>query len=512
MRKSTGIAVSDGAAAGDVYVYTRSDVSVGHKAASDPAEESARLKDALRQADTELARLGAQAEDAGDAEAAAVFEIHRMMLEDEDVLASLEDAIAAGASAEEAVARTEESFTALFSATGDDYMQARADDVRDICGRLIGLLTASAVPEIPDGTFILVADEILPSDLTRFGRERLQAVVTRRGSRTAHAAILLRTMKIPAVTGVDIDGVRTGSYAAVDATSGTVCFDAGENAAAQMLAHAEATRKSPLQREGQPFKLYLNIGSDRDIDAPTWEKCDGIGLFRTEYLYLGRPDLPTEEEQLRAYTAVLEAAHGKPVTVRTFDIGADKRPAALPLEHEENPALGCRGLRVYAVYPAVLRTQLRALLRAAVHGEMRIMYPMVTSRAEIEALKEQVAAVAEELEREGIPYRLPPQGAMIETPAAALLSEELAQAVDFFSVGTNDLTQYTLALDRQSAALDAYADPGHTAILRLIKVAADNAHKAGIPICVCGELAADPDLTEKWRELGIDALSVSSIG
>lgn len=504
-----GKTVCGGVVSGEVYVLPR---KAGENAEPgfpvSPAEEWRRLELAVSAVKDELAVCIQEADTATLKE---IFEVHRMMLEDEDILSSLRDAVQNGAAAQQAVAKTEREFSQLLRDTGDEYMIARADDIRDLCQRLTSFLSAGSGCAKPQNPVVLVADELLPGDLIGIGKEKIIGIVMGSGTVFSHVSILIKEMGIPALICEKNDAVKTGMSVLLNADDGTVFFAPDDKTLrdrtpAKQLA---AEKKEPSPFCGFSGKRYINIGNPSEMTGSLPEQCDGIGLMRTEYLYLGRADLPGEEEQVSIYRSILEKANGKSVTVRTFDVGSDKSVASLPLKKEENPALGLRGLRVYSLYPEVFRTQLKALLRAAVFGNLRIMYPMVTSRREIDEIRQALSCAAKELEAHGIPYRIPPQGAMIETPAAALLSDEIAGAVDFFSVGTNDLTQYTLALDRQDGRLDRFFDPSHQAILTLIAIAAENAHKNGIEIGICGELASDPALLPQWIALGLDCLSLS---
>lgn len=504
-----GKTVYSGMAAGTAYVLRKPTANRGSEKAVNAFEELRRIELAVDSVIEDLEACMASAESEAERD---VLEIHRMMLEDEDVIASLRNAVENdGLSAEDAVAQTEHRFVNMLLDTHDDYMMARADDVRDICGRLTASLSGDDTPDIPRAPFVLVADELLPGDLLRFKGVNLTGIVMRSGTLYSHTSILIREMRVPALICGGIDGIKTGMRVLLNADSGKVCFDPDDEAETS-FAHSmvlETEKETAQHPHKLPCALCVNIAGVQEGNEALLDQCDGVGLFRTEFLFIGRSDLPDEEEQFQAYKSVLCAAKGKPVTIRTFDLGADKQSASIPLAPESNPALGCRGLRVYSVYPQVFQTQLRALLRAAVYGDSRIMFPMVTCCSEIEAIRRHLSAAAETLTAQGVLYRIPLLGAMIETPAAVMLSEELAGCVDFFSVGTNDLTQYTFAIDRQSANAVIPADEEYEALLRLIRIAADNAHKAGIKIGICGELAADPTLLQSWTEMGIDSLSVA---
>ena len=504
-----GKTVCGGIVIGTAFVFDRKPMSDIERKPASPSDEWARLSLAVSTVRNDLT---ACMEGAGNDTARDILEVHRMMLEDEDITAYLKNAVTEeGLSAEAAIAGASRYFSDLFAETGDDYLIARIDDIRDVMGGILSCLSREETLPEPDGPFVLFADELFPGDLMRFDRKNLAGVVMGFGTVASHVSILLREMGIPALICGKALPVRAGTNVLLNADCGTVIFDYDENGPDAGIIAALLTEKSAEQSpfDGLPCRLYVNIGSPEEIGEALMERCDGIGLFRSEFLYSGRPDLPGEEEQFSVYRTVLEKANGKPVTVRTFDIGSDKSVEALPLPKEENAALGFRGLRVYPLYPEAFRAQLRALLRAAVFGDLRILYPMVTSEKELAGLRQTVLMTARELEEEGLPYRIPPQGAMIETPAAALLSDEIAGQAEFLSVGTNDLTQYTLALDRQSGRLDRYEDPRHRAVLSLVRMAAESAHRHGIPIGICGELASEPGLTGKWTAAGIDYLSVS---
>ena len=503
-----GKTVCGGTVSGTAYVFHRKTEYGAKDKTVCASEESQRLETAVAAVREKLALCAEQAE---SDTARDILDVHRMMLEDEDVLDFLRCAVRNdGTTAEMAVSQTQQHFSKLFSDTGDSYLIARIDDIRDVCGELISFLSPQEVTAEPQGPVILVADELLPGDLMQLDRKNLTGIVMCSGTVWSHASILIKEMGIPALICEAAHKAETGMSVLLNASDGTVCFKAGDESPeddifAQQLA-AGTKKASPFWH--LPCGLYVNIGDPREVSDALMEKCNGIGLFRTEYMYLGKACLPDEEEQFSVYRDILQKANGKSVTVRTFDIGSDKSTEALPLEKEENPALGFRGLRVYSLYPEAFKTQLRALLRAAVYGNLRVMYPMVTSGEEIDEIGQTLAQAAQELEAQGIPYRIPQQGAMIETPAAALLSSEIAEKVDFLSVGTNDLTQYTLAIDRQNGRLDRFSDLSHRAIMSLIKTATENAHRNGIEIGICGELASQPELIGKWLELGIDHLSV----
>lgn len=505
-----GKVICKGFALGTAYVFRKNTAkhTKEHKPLS-VTDELKRLELAVLKAKEELSLCIAESD---SNTAKEIFEIHRMMLEDEDILSYLQDAVKnSGIAAQEAVKKAECYFSELFKSTQDDYMIARIDDIRDVCGRLSSFLQPEVLPKKLQKPAVLVADELLPGDLVEIGKENIIGIVTSSGTLYSHASILIREMGIPALICENIDEIKTGMEVLLDGECGTAYFEPDAKTIENFKNNKDfaAQKNKPLFFDKLPCKLYVNIGNAGELNGDLVNKCDGVGLFRTEYMYLGKAQLPDEEEQFKIYKEILEKANGKSVTVRTFDIGSDKSVETLPLKKEENPALGLRGLRVYSLYPEAFKSQVRALLRAAVYGNLRIMYPMVTSSAEISEIKKIVSNTAQELKQQGILYKIPPQGAMIETPAAALLSDEIAKTVDFFSVGTNDLTQYTLAIDRQSGELEPLDANGYKAVISLIKIATDNAHNNGIEIGICGELASVPEFTKKWIELGMDYLSVS---
>ncbi len=507
MKIFNGKTVCGGTSTGICYV-------LNHNEHNTQVHESVSKENELRRISGAILNVGEslqkRAENEENATVREILELHNMMLEDEDILSSLIDTISAGGvTAEEAVVRTEEAFTKMLLDTNDEYMMARADDVRDICRELKLFLTGDITEAMPDEPFVLIVDELLPSDLTRFAQKRLSGIITRTGSIYSHVAIMIRALNIPALIVKDTNAIRTGMSILIDGDSGRAYLEPDVKAKATLFESRHVRNDNIFTSGKLSCAICVNIGSAHEAKEALFDTCDGIGLFRTEFLYIGRRDLPSEDEQFDTYKLVLEAAHGKPVVIRTFDLGADKQSEALPLEAEANPALGCRGLRVYSVYPDAFMTQIRSLLRASVYGDLRIMYPMVTSCAEMHELRARVLDVAKSLEKENIPFRIPPQGAMIETPAAVMISAELAKCSDFFSVGTNDLTQYTYAADRLNTNTERIAESDNTALLRLIELAVSNAHNAGIKIGICGELAANVDMIKAWTDMRIDSLSVS---
>lgn len=520
----TGKAVYKGIAMGPVVILKNKDLKIKRENIENAQAEMERLEAALDKTGKQLQTLYEKAVKEVGEESAAIFEVHQMMLEDDDYLEAIRGMISEELiNAEYAVFATGESFAQIFAGMDDAYMKERAADVKDVSSRLIRNL--SGQEEIDFATMepsIIVADDLSPSETVQMDKKRILAFVTVHGSTNSHTAILARMMNIPALIGVNLawDGIKQGMLAVVDAFEEKVIFDPSEEIIA---ATKERIRKEEEQRlllqamkgqetitkSGQKVQLFANIGNVGDVDYVLENDAEGIGLFRSEFLYIGRSSLPTEEEQFDAYRAVVERMEGRKVVIRTLDIGADKQADYLNMDKEENPAMGCRAIRICLSRPEIFRTQLRALLRAAIYGELLVMYPMIISVEEVKQIYAIVDEVEQELKAEGIPYRRPEQGIMIETPASVIMSEELAELVDFFSIGTNDLTQYTLAIDRQNEKLDAFYDPHHPAILRMIKMVTDNAHKHGIWVGICGELGADPQLTETFVRMGVDELSVA---
>lgn len=456
---------------------------------------------------------------------AAIFEIHQMMLEDLDYLDSIRNMIETqSVNAEFAVAMTGDNFAQMFAQMDDDYMKARAADVKDISERLIRVLSnrqnQTGETGDSDEKYIIVADDLAPSETIQLDREKVQAFVTRKGSTNSHTAILARTMNIPALVLTPVAEEINGKEAIVDGFTGTVILEPDEDVRKEYeeKQREEAHRRELLERlkgkpaiteDGKEIKLYANIGGVKDVAAVLQNDAAGIGLFRSEFLYLQNQDYPTEEEQFKAYKTVAEMMAGKKVIIRTLDIGADKKVDYFQLDEEDNPALGYRAIRICLTRPEIFRTQLRALLRASAFGNIAIMLPMITSLWEVQKAKEIIADVKKELTEQGISYKDVEVGVMIETPAAVMIADDLAKEVDFFSIGTNDLTQYTLAIDRQNEHLDTFYNAHHPAVLRMIGMVAESAHKAGIWAGICGELGADLELTEAFVQMGIDELSVS---
>lgn len=524
MIRFNGKSVYKGIAVGSVVVLRQEEQKVRRSRVKDLDEELARVNQAVKVAQEQLQELYDKAvAEVGEA-SAAIFEVHQMMLEDEDYLDAISSMIRTElVNAEYAVAVTGDNFSKMFAGMDDDYMKARAADVMDISNRLIQCLSGHESNErILKEPAIIVAEDLSPSETVQMDKTKILAIVTVHGSVNSHTSILARTMNIPALIGVplDINEIQTGMRAVVDGTLGEVIFAPDEAVSAQAeqkLAQEKEKRrllqelkgKDNVTLDGQKINVYANIGSVSDVGYVLENDAGGIGLFRSEFLYLGRNDFPTEEEQLQAYRQVLQTMGEKKVIIRTLDIGADKQVDYFDLGKEDNPALGYRAIRICLKQPDIFKTQLRALFRASVYGNLAIMYPMIISTEEVRRIFEIVEEVKSELREAGISFREPEQGIMIETPAAVMISDALAQMVDFFSIGTNDLTQYTLAIDRQNARLDDFYNPHHEAVLRMIRMVVNSAHKYGKWAGICGELGADLALTETFVRMGLDELSVS---
>ena len=488
------------------------------------AAELQRVESAKAQAIEQLGKLYDKAvKEVGEA-SAAIFEVHQMMLEDLDFNEAIENVIRTQeVNAEYAVASTGDSFSEMFASMDDDYMKARAVDIKDISERLVQNLAGNGDNGL-DFTepVIVVADDLTPSETVQMDKEKILAFVTVHGSTNSHTAILARMMNIPALIGVEmnLEDMQTGTEAVVDGFTGEFILYPEEivKAKAQKKLDEENEKRNLLLElkgkenitlSGKKIELYANIGSAADVGYVLENDAGGIGLFRSEFLYIGRNELPSEEEQFQAYKQVAQNMAGKKVIIRTLDIGADKQADYLNLGKEENPALGYRAIRICLTQTEIFKTQLRAIFRASNYGQIAIMYPMITSVEEVKKIQEIVQEVKKELRDCEIPYKDVEEGIMIETPAAVMISDELAELVDFFSVGTNDLTQYTLAIDRQNEKLDAFYNPHHKAVLKMIQMVVDNAHKAGKWAGICGELGADPELTETFVRMGVDELSVA---
>ena len=524
MQSYQGKSVYKGIAMGPVVVLKKNDYQVKRTRVEDPEAEIKRVDEALEKSKEQLQKLYDKAvQEVGEA-SAAIFEVHQMMLEDDDYLEAIQNTIRTEQiNAEYAVAATGDNFAEMFASMDDDYMKARSADIKDISERLVRNLSGQDDADLSSiEPSIIVADDLSPSETVQMDKDKILAFVTVHGSTNSHTAILARMMNIPALIGVDMDleELHTGMEAVVDGFQGTVIFEPDETVKAQttekMAEEAEKLRllqelkgKENVTLDGHKINIYANIGSVGDIGYVMENDAGGIGLFRSEFLYLGRNDFPTEEEQFQAYKQAVQMMAGKKVIIRTLDIGADKQVDYFNLGNEDNPAMGYRAIRICLKQPESFKTQLRALLRAAVYGNLSIMYPMITSTEEVKKIYEIVAEVEKELKAQEIQYKIPEQGIMIETPAAAIISDRLAEMVDFFSIGTNDLTQYTLAIDRQNEKLDEFYNPHHEALLRMIQMVVDNAHKCGKWAGICGELGADTTLTEEFVRMGLDELSVA---
>ena len=524
MQSFQGKSVYKGIVMGPVVVLKKNDYQVIRTRIEDAQGETAGVQVAVKRSQEQLQKLYDKAlKEVGEA-SAAIFEVHQMMLEDEDYLEAIQNMIQTEmVNAEFAVAVTGDNFSQMFASMDDDYMKARAADIKDISERLVRKLSGQEDADLSDiDPSVIVADDLSPSETVQMDKEKILAFVTVHGSTNSHTAILARMMNIPALIGVPLalDELKNGTTAVVDGFTGQVTFEPDEETQAATLKRVQEEKeklallqelkgKENITLDGKKINIYANIGSVGDIGYVLENDAGGIGLFRSEFLYLGRNDFPTEEEQFQAYKQVVQTMAGKKVIIRTLDIGADKQVDYFNLGNEENPALGYRAIRICLKQPDIFKTQLRALFRAAVYGNLSIMYPMITSVEEVEKIYEIVKEVEIELKAQEIQYRIPEQGIMIETPAAVMISDRLAEMVDFFSIGTNDLTQYTLAIDRQNEKLDDFYNPHHEAVLRMIQMVVDNAHKCGKWAGICGELGADLTLTEKFVRMGLDELSVA---
>ena len=522
MEMYTGKSIFKGIAIGKILFYQKGEQPVKRVKIEDTAEQIKRYEDARAKAAEQLQGLYEKAlKEVGEANA-AVFEVHQMMLEDDDYIDSVVNIIETQqVNAEFAVATTGDNFAKMFVEMEDDYFKARAADVKDISERMVNILSGNeSGGAIGDEPVIVVAEDLAPSETVQMDKEKLLAFVTRLGSANSHTAILARTMNIPALIEVDIKEEWSGKMAVVDGYTGTFYIDPDEETLKKMQEKKEEDIKARelLQElkgkedvtvDGKHIKLYANIGGVKDVASVLANDAAGIGLFRSEFLYLEADNYPDEEAQFQAYKTVAENMAGKKVIVRTLDIGADKQVDYFNLDHEENPAMGYRAIRICLDRRDIFRTQLRALLRASAYGNIGIMYPMIISVDEVKEIKKIVESIKAELTEKGIEYGEVEQGIMIETPAAVMISDLLAKEVDFFSIGTNDLTQYTLAIDRQNSKLDNIYDAHHPAVLRMIQQTIENGHKAGCWVGICGELGADMTLTETFLKMGIDELSVS---
>lgn len=523
MKVLEGKSVFSGIAIGKISILQKMNTSVKRTRVEDVEAEAARVDEAKEKAISQLQKLYEKAVQEVGESGAAIFEVHQMMMEDEDYLDSIRNIIRTeNVNAEYAVATTGDNFSSMFAQMDDDYMRARAADVKDISDRLVRVLSGyddgdmeSAEPSI------IVAEDLAPSETVQMDKSKVLAFVTRKGSSNSHTAILARTMNIPALINIDYDESMDGVMAVVDGKSGSLIVDPDEETLEkyrnqkeeelrQRAMLKELKGKATETKSGHKIHLYTNIGSPADVASVLANDGEGIGLFRSEFIYLEKDNYPTEDEQFQIYKSVAQNMAGKKVIIRTLDIGADKQIDYFNMAHEENPAMGYRAIRICLDRPEVFKTQLRALFRASVFGNISIMYPMIISLKEVKQIKEIVAEVKKELTEQGIPFKEDlEQGVMIETPAAVMISDLLAKEVDFFSIGTNDLIQYTLAIDRQNAKLDNIYDSHHEAVLRMIQMVVENAHKEGIWAGICGELGADTTLTERFVKMGVDELSVS---
>lgn len=524
MEQYQGISVFGGVAIGRIHIFSKGQQQVKRIKVQDTEAEKKRYREAVQTAITELQGLYDKAlKEVGEANA-AIFEMHQMMLEDEDFTESVENIIdSQSVNAEYAVASTGDNFAQMFASMDDEYMRGRAADVKDISERLVSVLNGASRQQMDaDEPVIVMAVDLAPSETVQMDKDKVLSFVTTQGSVNSHTAILARTMSIPALIGVDmpLDAELEGKFAIVDGDNGTVYIDPSEDVLAQMQEKKEQAEekkqllqqlkgKETITKDGKKIKLYANIGNSKDLAMVLQNDAEGIGLFRSEFLYLEKEDYPTENEQFMVYKMVAETMAGKQVIIRTLDIGADKQCDYFNMDPEDNPALGYRAIRICLTRPEVFKTQLRALYRASAFGNISIMYPMITSVWEVKQIKKIVEEVKEELRAQNIEFGEVAQGIMIETPAAVMISRELAKEVDFFSIGTNDLTQYTLAIDRQNPKLDDFYDAHHPAVLKMIHMVAQNAHAEGIWAGICGELGADLELTEQFLQMGIDELSVS---
>lgn len=522
MEQYKGKSIFKKMAIGKIFYYEKNQTSVKREKVEDVEAEVTRFNEAKETAKGQLERLFEKAQrEVGETEA-AIFEVHMMMMDDGDYLDSIYNIIRTQETcAEYATAVTGDNFAAMFAAMDDEYMKARAADVKDISERIVNVLSGNGqdMAEM-DEPVILVADDLAPSETVQMDKSKLLGFVTRYGSANSHTAILARTMNIPALIEVDISKEWNGKMAVIDGYEGTVTIEPDEEYLEKAKAiQAEELRKQELLKEmkgketvtkdGKKIHLYANIGSVSDTAAALMNDAEGIGLFRSEFLYLESEDYPTENEQFLAYKTVAENMAGKKVIIRTLDIGADKQVGYFNLDKEDNPALGYRAIRICLTREEVFKTQLRALLRASAFGNISVMFPMIISVDEVKRAKAILEEVKGELKEHGIAYKDIEVGVMIETPASVMISEELAKEVDFFSIGTNDLTQYTLAIDRQNPKLDSFYDPHHPAVLRMIQQTIENGHKGGAWVGICGELGADTELTETFLKMGVDELSVS---
>ena len=524
MKEYKGKSVFGGIAIGRIKVYNKSEQQVKRGHVDDTEHEKKRYYAAVDKAARQLQELYDKAvKEVGEANA-AIFEMHQIMLTDDDYKESVENIIESQhVNAEYAVAQTGDNYAAMFAAMEDEYMRGRSADLKDISERLINILSGfNASSMVSDEPVIIVAEDLAPSETVQLDKDKILSFVSVKGSVNSHTAILARTMGIPALIGTPVipDNDIDGKMGIVDGNSGCLYVDPdNEKLGYYRKKQDEQLRQKELLQllkgreditiDGRKIKLYANIGNVKDVMTVKANDAAGIGLFRSEFIYLERDTFPTEEEQFNIYRIVAENMAGKPVIIRTLDIGADKQCDYFNMDKEDNPALGMRAIRICLTRTEIFKTQLRALYRASAYGNINIMYPMIANMWEIDRIKEIEKEVRDELKQQGIDTGNVQTGIMIETPAAVMQSDELAEKVDFFSIGTNDLTQYTLAVDRQNPKLDSFFDPHHPAVLKMIKMVVDNAHKAGIWAGICGELGADTSLTREFLKMGVDELSVS---
>ncbi|WP_296628827.1 phosphoenolpyruvate--protein phosphotransferase [uncultured Negativibacillus sp.] len=521
MKKGTGRPVFSGVAIGRAYIYKKQQAALP-TSCGDASVEQRHFEEAKEEARAQLQALFEKTCKEIGEEQGMIIDVQMMMLDDLDYLESIEAMIKNGASAAEAVKETGDTFAAAFAAMDDDYMKARAVDVKDVSTRIVTILCGGKTGFSMEEPGILVAEDLTPSETVQMPKDKILAFVTRQGSSNSHTAILARIMNIPSLvqTQINLDDEIDGKQMIVDGFEGCYYIEPDEQTLAVMKEKRHATEeyrqqleayrgKESVTRGGRKINLFANIGNPDDLVHVIEGDAEGVGLMRSEFLYLGRTDFPTEEELFEAYKKVVEGLGGRRVVIRTLDIGADKQADYFGLEHEENPALGLRGIRICLEREDVFRPQMRAIYRASAYGPVSVMFPMIASLWEVRKVKEFCAKIREELIAEGVAVGEVELGIMIETPAAAIMSAQLAKEVDFFSVGTNDLTQYTLAIDRQNPNLDAFYDAHHPAVLELLRQVAHNAHEAGIWAGICGELGADASLTETFLEMGYDELSVS---
>lgn len=524
MKEYKGKSVFGGIAIGRIKVYNKSEQQVKRVHVDDTEHEKKRYYAAVDKAARQLQELYDKAvKEVGEANA-AIFEMHQIMLTDDDYKESVENIIESQhVNAEYAVAQTGDNYAAMFAAMEDEYMKGRSADVKDISERLINILSGfNASSMVSDEPVIIVAEDLAPSETVQLDKDKILSFVSVKGSVNSHTAILARTMGIPALIGTPVipDNDIDGKMGIVDGNSGCLYVDPDNEKLGyyrkkqdEQLKQKELLQllkgREDITIDGRKIKLYANIGNVKDVMTVKANDAAGIGLFRSEFIYLERDTFPTEEEQFNIYRTVAENMAGKPVIIRTLDIGADKQCDYFNMDKEDNPALGMRAIRICLTRTEIFKTQLRALYRASAYGNINIMYPMIANMWEIDRIKEIEKEVRDELKQQGIDTGNVQTGIMIETPAAVMLSDELAEKVDFFSIGTNDLTQYTLAVDRQNPKLDSFFDPHHPAVLKMIKMVVDNAHKAGIWAGICGELGADTSLTREFLKMGVDELSVS---